>query len=43
MTLPNPKIKLVVLISDVGTGTNLQAIIDGVSAGKINGEICAVI
>jgi phosphoribosylglycinamide formyltransferase-1 len=33
----------VVLISDVGTGTNLQAIIDGVEAQKINAEICAVI
>ena len=43
MMLPNPKIKLVVLISNVGTGTNLQAIIDGVNSGKINGEICAVI
>jgi len=39
----NPKIKLVVLISDVGTGTNLQAIINGVETGKINAEICAVI
>jgi phosphoribosylglycinamide formyltransferase-1 len=43
MTLPNPKIKLAVLISDVGTGTNLQAIINGVNEGKINGEICAVV
>lgn len=39
----NAKIKLVVLISDVGAGTNLQAIIDGVNTEKINGEICAVI
>lgn len=37
------KTKLVVLISDAGTGTNLQAIIDGIGAGKINSEICAVI
>ena len=37
------KTKLVVLISNAGTGTNLQAIIDGINAGKINGEICAVI
>lgn len=37
------KIKLVVLISDAGTGTNLQAIIDGIESGKINAEISAVI
>src|SRR3990167_5551760 len=37
------KIKLAVLISDAGTGTNLKAIIDGVNGGKINGEISAVI
>jgi len=37
------KIKLAVLISDAGTGTNLQAIIDGIEAGKINAEIIAVI
>jgi phosphoribosylglycinamide formyltransferase-1 len=37
------KTKLVVLISDAGTGTNLQAIIDGIEAGKIEAEICAVI
>ncbi len=37
------KIKLVVLISDAGTGTNLQAIIDGIEGGKINAEISAVI
>ena len=43
MTSPNPKIQLAVLISNVGTGTNLQAIIDGVNAGKINGEICTVV
>jgi len=39
----NLKTKIVVLISDAGTGTNLQAIIDGVEAGKINAEICAVV
>jgi phosphoribosylglycinamide formyltransferase 1 len=33
----------VVLISNAGTGTNLQAIIDGVAAGKINGQIVAVV
>lgn len=37
------KKRLAVLISDAGTGTNLQAIIDGVQAGKINAEICAVV
>lgn len=35
--------KLVVLISNKGTGTNLQAIIDGVESGKINAQIIAVI
>ncbi len=37
------KKKLAVLISNAGTGTNLQAIIDGVNLGKINAEIRAVI
>lgn len=37
------KFKLVVLISNTGTGTNLQAIIDGIDAKKINAEICCVI
>jgi len=37
------KTKLAVLISDAGTGTNLQAIIDGINADGINSEICAVI
>ncbi len=37
------KIKLAVLISNAGTGTNLQAIIDDIEIGKINGEICAVV
>ncbi|MBI2431000.1 MAG: hypothetical protein HYV39_03235 [Candidatus Levybacteria bacterium] len=35
--------KLVVLISNKGTGTNLQAIIDGIENEKINAEIVAVI
>ncbi|OGI63300.1 hypothetical protein A2818_01590 [Candidatus Nomurabacteria bacterium RIFCSPHIGHO2_01_FULL_40_12] len=37
------KIKLAILISNVGTGTNLKAIIDGIADGKIKAEICAVI
>jgi len=40
---PGNKIKLAILISNAGTGTNLQAIIDGIDAGKIKAEICAVI
>ncbi|MFA6000251.1 MAG: formyltransferase family protein [Candidatus Paceibacterota bacterium] len=43
MMSPKNKTKLVVLISNTGTGTNLQAIIDGISGGKIDAEICAVI
>lgn len=35
--------KLAVLISNKGTGTNLQAIIDGVESGKINAKITSVI
>jgi len=35
--------RIAILISNTGTGTNLQAIIDGVSEGKIKAEICAVI
>lgn len=35
--------KLALLISNAGTGTNLQAIIDGTESGKINAEIVAVI
>ena len=34
---------LVVLISNAGTGTNLQAIIDGIAQGKIKAEITAVV
>ena len=37
------KTQLAILISDIGTGTNLKAIIEGVNIGKINAEICAVI
>ena len=40
---PNNKIKLVILISNTGTGTNLKAIIDGIDKGKIQTEICTVI
>src|ERR1700754_1817954 len=35
--------KIVVLISNTGTGTNLKAIIDGVKNGKINADIVSVI
>ncbi len=35
--------KLAVLISNKGTGTNLQGIIDGINSGKINGKIVSVI
>lgn len=38
-----PKKRLAVLISDKGTGTNLQAIIDGIENGKINGQIVVVV
>lgn len=43
MTSQKNKIRLAVLISDAGTGTNLQAIIDGVEQGRINAEISAVV
>ena len=43
MTSPKNKIKLAVLISNTGTGTNLKAIIEGINAGKIDAEICAVV
>ena len=43
MIFEKNKTKLVVLISNTGTGTNLQAIIDGINIGKIKAEICAVI
>ncbi|MBI4035862.1 phosphoribosylamine--glycine ligase [Candidatus Daviesbacteria bacterium] len=35
--------RIAVLISNKGTGTNLQAIIDGVKAGKIQAKIVAVV
>ncbi len=35
--------KIVILISNIGTGTNLQAIIDGVKNGEIKAQITAVI
>lgn len=35
--------RIAVLISKAGTGTNLQAIIDGVKSGKINGCVAVVI
>lgn len=35
--------KIAVLISNTGKGSNLQGIIDGIESGKINAKICAVI
>ena len=35
--------KLAVLISTVGTGSNLQAIIDAIEADKLNAKIALVI
>jgi phosphoribosylglycinamide formyltransferase-1 len=35
--------KIVILISNAGTGTNLQAIIDGINSGRIKAEVCAVV
>lgn len=35
--------KIVILISNAGTGTNLQAIIDAIEQGKLNAEICRVV
>lgn len=35
--------KIAVLISNAGTGTNLQAIIDGIEHGKINAAITVVV
>ena len=43
MTSQQNKKRIAVLISDTGTGTNLQAIIDGIESKKINAEIAAVI
>jgi phosphoribosylglycinamide formyltransferase-1 len=42
-TGPNMIFSLVVLISDTGTGTNLQSIINGIKEGKLNARITAVI
>ncbi len=36
-------LKIAVLISNAGTGTNLQSIINGVDEGKIKAEVAAVI
>lgn len=41
--MTSQKNKLVILVSNIGTGTNLQAIIDGVEKGDIKAEIAAVI
>lgn len=35
--------RIAILISNAGTGTNLQAIIDGMESGKIKAEIAAVV
>ena len=35
--------KIAILISNAGTGTNLQAIIDAIEQGKLNALICAVV
>jgi phosphoribosylglycinamide formyltransferase-1 len=35
--------KIAVLISNTGTGSNLKAIIDGIESGRINADICAVV
>ena len=35
--------KLAILISNVGTGTNLQAIINAIEQGKLKAQICAVV
>lgn len=43
MMFQKNKLKLAVLISNSGTGTNLKAIIDGVNTSRINAKICAVI
>jgi phosphoribosylglycinamide formyltransferase 1 len=43
MTSQKSKLNLVVLISDIGTGTNLKSIIEGIKSGRINADISAVI
>lgn len=35
--------KIAILISNAGTGTNLQAIIDAIESGNLTAEICAVV
>ena len=37
------KKKLVVLVSNTGTGTNLKAILEAISGGGVNAEVCAVV
>ena len=39
----NQPIKIAVLVSGHGRGTNLQAIIDACEAGKIDGEVAVVV
>lgn len=41
--MTSQKIKLAILISNAGTGTNLQAIIDAIEKEELNAEICAVV
>ena len=41
--MTSQKSKIVILISNIGTGTNLQAIINGVESEKIQAEISTVI
>ena len=36
-------LKIAVLISNAGTGTNLQAIIDAIEQGELNASVCAVV
>lgn len=43
LALTGVRTRIAVLISNAGEGTNLQAIIDGVKSGKINGQIAVVI
>src|ERR1019366_3997384 len=35
--------RIAILISNTGTGTNLQAIIDAILSGELKAEICAVV
>ena len=43
LTTMSQKIKIAILISNAGTGTNLKAIIEGVQSRRIYAEICAVV